>query len=190
MTLLVEEYLKLEQSSGERHEYHRGHVRAMAGAQPEHTYITADTAAAIRAQVSGRICRVGAIDLRVKIEATMLYTYPDVVVVCGEPQYETIQGIRTLLNPTLLAEVLSETTEREDRGRKFLHYRQIASLSDYLLIAQDAPRVEHFTRDADDRWVWTIYEGLEAAIPLPALHCILRLADIYQAIEFPQESVE
>lgn len=183
-----EAYLLQEQTASEKHEYYRGRVYAMAGAQPEHAYIVASVAAVIIAQTQDRPCRTGTSDLRVKIEATGLYVYPDITVTCGQPRYEVVQGVRTLLNPTLIAEVLSPSTEADDRGRKFLHYRQLESLSDYLLIAQDTPRIEHLARQSEDQWTLTIYEGLEAVVPLPSPGCRLTLNDVYQAVEFPQEA--
>src|SRR5262249_35242144 len=119
-----EEYLRLEAESETKHEYYDGRIFAMAGAQPEHVYTTANTVTARKIQTRGRPCRGGSGDLRVKIEATGLYAYPDIAVVCGKQRYELLQGRRTLLNPTLLAEILSESTEAYDRGRKFFHYCQ------------------------------------------------------------------
>ncbi|HKV09458.1 MAG TPA: Uma2 family endonuclease, partial [Thermoanaerobaculia bacterium] len=127
-------------------------------------------------------CRVCPGDQRVHIPATGLYTYPDAVVVCGEPRFED-ERLDTLLNPTLLVEVLSPSTEAYDRGKKFEHYRSIESLAEYLLVSQTEPRVEQFLRQEDGIWLFKAFAGLDATLLLPSLRCAVPLAEIYDKVE-------
>ena len=123
-------------------------------------------------------------DLRLRIPATNRYTYPDVAVACGDIQFEDAE-LDILLNPTLIVEVLSPSTEAADRGGKFAAYRTIPSLQAYVLIAQDQPLVEHFQRQGES-WLLTAYSGLDAVVPLPAIGCTLRLHDVYRRVRFDQ----
>lgn len=113
---------------------------------------------------------------------TGLFTYPDVVVVCGEPRLAD-EHLDTLLNPTLLIEVLSPSTEAYDRGKKFEHYRTIESLAEYLLVAQDEPRIEQFVRQPDGHWLFTAIAGLPATILLPSIRCELSLSEVYDKVQ-------
>jgi Uma2 family endonuclease len=176
----VEEYLALEREDKDKHEYLNGEVFAMNGASYNHTLITLNVAAALLTQLRKRECTVHSSDLRVKVSPTGLYTYPDVVVVCGEPQFDD-QMKDTLTNPTLIVEVLSETTKSYDRGDKFAHYRSLPSFMEYVLIAQDRPHIEHFLREPKR---WTLYEidGMEDTIELPSIGCILSLAGVYDKV--------
>src|SRR5262249_32000266 len=143
------EYLAAERRSETKHEYLRGVVYAMAGASREHNRITLNLGAEIRAQLKGSPFEAFVSDMRVLVEATGLYTYPDVAVVGGERPFLDAE-VDTLLNPNVLIEVLSPSTEAYDRGKKFAHYRRIPSLVEYVLVAQDRPLVERFTRRDDD----------------------------------------
>lgn len=147
-----EEYLAWERLQPQKHEFHRGEVFAMAGATFEHNQIVANVLGELRTALRQKPCRVCASDLRVKIPATGLYTYPDASVVCGRPEFED-DKLDTLLNPLLLVEVLSESTADYDRGTKFTNYRTIASLRDYVLISTDQVLVEYHTRKDDGSWV-------------------------------------
>jgi Uma2 family endonuclease len=120
--------------------------------------------------------------MRVKVSPSGPYTYPDVTVVCGEPQFEDAE-LDTLLNPSVLIDVLSESTEDYDRGTKFEHYRQIASLTDYVLIAQDKHHVEHFTRQPDNRWLLWETNNLEDTVQISSIQCELHLADVYAKVK-------
>ena len=151
-TWTPEEYLAWERLQLEKHEFHGGEVFAMAGATFEHNQIVINVGAELRAALRQKPCRVCASDLRVKIPATGLYTYPDVSVVCGRPEFED-DKLDTLLNPLVLVEVLSDSTEDYDRGTKFTNYRTIASLRDYVLISTDKVLVEYSTRKDDGSWV-------------------------------------
>lgn len=185
-----EEYLKAELASETKHEYYGGQVFAMAGASLEHNQITRNIGGQLYVQFRGGPCQAFIGDLRVKAEETGLYTYPDLVAVCGEIQRDLLDR-NTLTNPTLIIEVLSPSTEDYDRGRKFLHYRRIDSLTDYVLVSQDKPWVEHFSRQPDGRWILTEVGDMSDVVKLPSVGAELRLADIYEAVAFdPGESGE
>lgn len=181
--LSPEEYLAIERDTTAKHEFYRGEMFAMGGASFDHTQITAAASAYLFEQLKETKCHVSTNDLRVKVSSTGLYTYPDVVVTCEKPRFED-DKFDTLLNPQLIAEVLSDSTEKYDRGKKFEHYRQIDSLREYLLISQDRPHVELFTRDAVGQWTLSEATGLDAAIDLPAIGCRLALADVYAKVSW------
>jgi Uma2 family endonuclease len=177
------EYLALERAAEYKSEYLAGEIYALPGAGEEHNTLTLNIAAELRTQFRGRPCRVYASDLRVKVAAGGLYTYPDVVAACGELRFE--DGHRdTLLNPTVIFEVLSPSTEAYDRGKKFAHYRRLESLMEYLLVAQDEVHVEHYTRQGSD-WLLQEARDLGDAIHLPSVGGMLSLAVIYENVEFP-----
>jgi len=182
--LTPEEYLAFEREAETRSEYFNGEVFAMAGASLAHNQITANVVTALNSRFRGRPCRALASDMRVKVKQTTSYAYPDVVIICGQPQFED-KHRDTLLNPTLLIEVLSSATERYDRGGKFGHYRTLESLTDYVLISQTEARVEHFSRQSAGAWLLNVYVGLEAVAPLPSIGCELSLTDVYDKVEFP-----
>lgn len=184
--LTPEEYLALERKAETKSEYLRGEVFALAGASRKHTIIAANALSQFVVQLKGRRCTVHGSDLRVKVRSSGLYTYPDVVVVFGRAQFED-RHQDTLLNPTVIMEILSPSTESYDRGAKFAHYRTLASLSDYLLIAQASATVEHYERQPDGKWLLSTYDGLEAIVPLPSIGCELPLAELYDKIEWPGE---
>jgi Uma2 family endonuclease len=173
----VEEYLKLEESTREKHEFFQGEVFAMSGANEAHDLIVLNVGAELRQKLRGKPCRVYPSDLRVKVDPSGLYTYPDVVVVCGQPRFE--QPGETLLNPTLLVEALSDSSEAYDRGRTSEQYRTMASLTDYLLIAQDRVLVEHYSRQPEDRWLLHAANRMQDSIAIDSLGCTLPLAEVY-----------
>jgi Uma2 family endonuclease len=178
--LSVQEYLELEQMSEVRHEYENGEIREMPGGTKEHSGLGRNILADLYFQLEDSTCEVYNSDLRVFIEKTGLYTYPDVSVVCGEAKFEDAKQ-DSLLNPTVIFEVLSKSTESYDRGKKFQHYQMLPSLLDYVLVAQDAYRVEHFTRQQEG-WFLRVYEGLESKIILSSLGCELALANVYKKV--------
>ncbi len=180
---MSEEYLALERQAEYKSEYFRGEIFAMVGATRQHNLIVGNLVKRLGLQLDDRSCEVYPNDMRVKVSPTGLYTYPDVTVVCDEPQFEDEQ-IDTLLNPMVLIEVLSKSTETYDRGKKFGHYRRIDSLQEYVLVAQQEPHVEHFARQVDGGWLLTEATGLDASIALPAIDCQLRLADVYHKVDF------
>ena len=183
--LTPEEYLAIERQSEIRSEYLDGEMFAMSGSSRRHNLIVTNMVRELSSRLRTRPCEVYSNDMRVHIPATGLYTYPDVVVACGEPRLED-GHFDTLLNPILVVEVLSPATEAYDRGKKFEHYRTIDSLSEYVLVAQDEPRVEHYLRQEDNRWLLTAVAGLEASLALPCIQCELSLAEIYHKVELSQ----
>lgn len=183
-----QEYLALERVAKFKSEYVNGEIFAMAGASEEHNTIAANTLIEIGSQLKRRPCKAYGSDLRVKVSPTGLYTYPDVTVVCGKPQIEHEQGLDTLLNPIVLVEVLSPTTADYDRGAKFEHYRKLASLQEYVLVAQDKPHIAHYVRQADHTWVFSETYDVNASVHLPSITCDLALADVYAKVEFETEA--
>lgn len=178
------EYLALERKASYKSEFLRGEIFAMAGASKEHVTIVNNIGGELRARLKGRPCDVFGTDMRLKVDRTGLYTYPDITAVCGEAKFEP-SAVDTLLNPQVLFEVLSPSTEAYDRGAKFGHYRQVPSLRDYVVVSQDKCLIEHFVRQPDDSWLLTVFDNMAQTVPLPALACELPLAEIYYRIEFP-----
>lgn len=175
------EYLEMELAVEEKHEFFEGEIYAMGGASFAHAQLASNVVLHLGSKSRGGPCRVLLSDLRVKVSASGLYTYPDAVVVCGDPQLEKPGD--TLTNPTLLVSVLSESTETKDRGWKFQQYQKIPSLREYLLVSQITPRLELFTRQSDGRWLYTAAEGLEASVPLTCLGCDLKLEAVDEKVE-------
>ena len=179
--LTPREYLAFERKATTKNEYINGQVVAMSGASFAHNFLTMNAANQFYNQLMGGECQVAASDMRVKVPQTESYFYPDVVVVCGEPRSED-DAFDTLLNPTLIVEVLSPSTEAYDRGEKFEHYQQIASLKEYILISQDKVRVEHYHRQ-EAAWLQNEFRGLEDVLSLLSIGCELRLRDVYRRVE-------
>jgi Uma2 family endonuclease len=177
-----EEYLEIEHKAEYKSEYFDGEMFAMAGASKEHTLIVGNVTTSLNIQLRKRPCQVYPNDMRVKINQTGLYTYPDVVVVCGKAEFED-KEVDTLLNPTLIVEVLSESTEAYDRSKKFEHYRRIESLREYLLIAQDEYKIEQYVRQNDGKWLFSETKGSESSIKLPSIDCELLLSEVYNKVE-------
>jgi len=175
------EYLDLERAAERKSEYFNGEILAMSGANREHNLIVGNLLGELIEKLHKGPCEVYPSDMRVKVDLTGLYTYPDVVVVCDEPQFEDEHG-DTLLNPTLLIEVLSESTEKYDRGKKSSHYRRLTSLKEYLLVSQEEPHLEHYARRDDDHWLLAEATGLEAHLELPALQATIALAEVYARV--------
>lgn len=176
-----EEYLTFERRSEIKHEYLQGEVFAMAGASYEHNQITANVARALGVQLGDRPCDVLTNDMRVSVPDTDMFTYPDVVVVCGEPRF-TDDALDTLINPTVIVEVLSTSTEGYDRGLKFAYYRTIASLTDYVLIAQDRLSIEHYVRQEDGTWRLHDAGNQNGRITLASVGCELNIAAVYRRV--------
>lgn len=176
-----EAYLARERQADYKSEYLDGAVIAMVGTSRVHNLIVWNVLAGLHQQMRGRPCEAYGNDMRVKVSPTGLYTYPDVAALCGEVQLEDAHQ-DTLLNPSTLIEVLSPSTEAYDRGAKFAHYRALACLQEYVLIAQDTPRVELYERQPDDRWLLTAVEDLEAIVMVPSITCVLKLAEVYERV--------
>lgn len=175
--LTSEEYLDFERKSTIKHEFLRGQIAAMSGASRTHSFITGDIFGELRDQLKGRKCEVHASDMRVRSEATNSYFYPDVVVACLESRYED-NVYDTLLNPTVIIEVLSPSTEAFDRGEKFEHYKKIDSMQEYLLVSQDQINVEQHFRQGGE-WRRKSFQNLDEIVSLNSIECILKLNEIY-----------
>ena len=182
-TLLTEEeYLAIERRAGFRSEFHRGEMFAMAGASRRHNRIVTNLVTSLDNQLRERPCNVYSNDMRVKIPDTGLFTYPDLVVTCGEETFADDEQ-DTLLNPLVIFEILSDSTEAYDRGKKFEHYQSIGSLATYVLVAQDARRVEQYVRQEDGRaWIYTETHGANAAVEIEVIACGLKLEDVYAKV--------
>ena len=178
-----EEYLQRERMAEFRSEYFRGEMYAKAGASANHNLIVGNCIQTLGQQLKKKPCRVYPSDLKLRIEATGLYTYPDLSVVCGEPRLESDAG-DVLLNPVVLVEVLSDSTEAYDRGKKFEHCRTIPSLMHSILIAQDRHSIDCFTRSDDGSWNLTSCQGLEGNIMLDAIDSELVPAEVYDKVVF------
>ena len=187
--LSPEDYLALERAAAAKSEYYHGEVYAMAGASRTHTLIAANAVSQLVLQLKGRSCTAHTSDLRVRVGTGALYTYPDVVVVCGKAVFED-RHQDTLLNPIVIVEVLSPSTEAYDRGAEFAFYRKLESLADYVLISQDQPLLEHYSSQTGDSWLLTAYEGMEAVALLPSIGCELPLAEVYDKVESPETAGE
>jgi Uma2 family endonuclease len=155
----------------------------MTGASRKHNLITTNISSSLHTQLKGRPCEVYAVDMRVKVRATGLYTYPDVAVACGEPEFED-DFVDTLLNPTLLIEVLSPSTERYDRIAKSSYYRTMESLAEHLLVAQDEIRVEQYVKQPNGEWLLFEFFTLDSTVQLPSIDCSLQLSEVYDRISF------
>jgi Uma2 family endonuclease len=173
-----EQYLKIERKAGFKSEYYAGEMFAMAGAMIAHNIISSNAISLLGEQCRRRPCQVLGSDMRIKVSQTGLYTYPDVVALCGKPQLED-DHVDTLLNPDLIIEVLSPTTEAYDRGRKFEHYRTIPSLAQYVLIASDRISVDIYSRDQEGRWILTSASKPEDVVQLGSVECSMRIAYLY-----------
>jgi Uma2 family endonuclease len=178
------EYLALERKAEFKSEYYDGFVTAMAGTTREHNLITLNVGGEISSQLKGRPSEAYVSDMRVYIDRTGLYTYPDVVV-CGEPQFQD-DVLDTLLNPTMIVEVLSPTTETYDRGKKFLHYRRLPTLKEYVIVSQDKILVERYVRQGDD-WLLTELNQLTDTLQLASIGCQVPLREIYAKVPLPVE---
>ncbi len=180
--LTPQEYLAQERLAEFRSEYLRGEVFAMAGASYEHTLIKDNLAGETRSQLKSGPCRVLTSDMRVKVDATGLYTYPDIAIVCDEPQFEDA-AVDTLLNPQAIVEVLSDSTEKYDRGAKFGHYRQVPTLQEYILVAQDRPLVERYVRQADGSWLLTVFDQPSQVFAFASVAVQIPLTEIYRGVK-------
>ena len=181
-----EEYLALERAATHaKHEFVNGRIYALAGGSRAHNTIAINLARIVSTQLRGRACQAFGSDMRVKVASTGMYTYPDLVVACGEPRFEDGQ-VDTLLDPTLIVEILSPTTEAYDRGDKFAHYRRMGSLQEYVLVAQHRMLVERFTRQGD-AWAFSAVSEPGTVVELPSIGCTLALDEVYERVEFPAD---
>lgn len=178
----VMEYLEFDRRSEFKNEYFDGQIFTMAAASPKHNLILTSLISALYDQARSRGCATYGSDMRVKIKATDSYAYPDLSLVCGAPRYED-SGPRTLLNPKVIFEILSPSTERRDRVIKSKHYREIESLTDYVLISQSAPHIVVHSRQTENAWLQADIVGYEARLTLESLDIHLKLAELYEQVE-------
>lgn len=179
------EYLRAEATASERHEYHDGRVLAMSGGSRSHARITTNLTSALNPRLGDGPCEVFDSNLRVAAEYGNRFVYPDASIACGENQFHPDDPNQTTLtNPRLIFEVLSDSTEAYDRGDKFLHYRQIPSLEEYVLLSQREPLVESFWRQPDGAWAMLSWLGLDATVSLRSIAVTLPLSELYRGISF------
>ncbi len=178
-----EEYLKVEEQAQEKSEYHNGEVVSMAKATPNHIRITKNVTFAIDEKIEGKACESFFADLKVWIEQRNFYTYPDVMVICGQPQF--FKGRHdTIVNPSIIIEVLSASTESYDRKDKFHAYWTLDSLKEYVLIDQYQVRVEYFRRVDAQTWELRIFTKTEDVLSLQSIEAEIPLSKIYRKVEF------
>ena len=182
-TFLTEaEYLELERQTDDRNEYFGGEMFAMSRGTAWHAWIIGNVVRELGQQLKRKPCRVSPSEVRLKTPAG-LFTYPDVMVVCGDPQFADDRK-DTLLNPVVIVEVLSPSTRDYDRGQKFQFYRSVPSLAEYVAVAQDTPHVELYTRQTDHRWLLTEFEDLGQSVELSSIGCVLPLSEVYDKIDW------
>ena len=186
--LTVAEYLEIERTAEFKSEFFDGVMYAMAGASPPHNFIKENLSGELHAQLKGGPCRSLSADQRVRVERTGLYTYPDLLIICGTPEY-SVEDPFCLINPVAVVEILSPSTERFDRGAKFRNYQQIPSLVEYILVAQDEPVCERYIRQADNSWGLVSFVGLEATLVFTSVAAQIPLADIYAGVTFQETTL-
>ena len=185
--LTPEQYLEIERKAEFKSEYYQGEMFAMSGGTGNHTMLIDNLIVQLGQKLRGGHSRPFSNNMRVRIDATGLYTYPDVVVACGERRFLD-ERHDTLLNPVLIVEVLSDSTEAYDRGEKFRQYRSLESLREYVLVSQKRMQVECFRRQAGEQWLLTEASHAEDRVALESIDCELRLADVYEEIELSGET--
>lgn len=180
----LEEYAELEKSSEEKFEYYNGHIWSMAGASVNHETILVNLTTELKNALRHRNCRIFGSNLRVKVPIYPPYRYPDLTALCGQPIYEDFYGLQMLINPSLIVEVLSDSTKSFDIGDKFTYYKSIESFTEYLLIDQDKPHIVLYTKQSADAWLHREFNSLDDKFYLPSLDCEISVADIYENVEF------
>jgi Uma2 family endonuclease len=184
--LTPEQYLEIERAAESKSEYFHGRMFAMSGGSLNHARLVRNLIVSLDTQLRGRRCEVAASDLRLRVSPDGLYTYPDIVVFCGPPQFAD-DRTDTIVDATVIVEVLSPSTENYDRGFKFEQYRRLSSLQDYLVMAQDRVHVECATRQEDDSWLLRETSDLHGTIQLPSIECSFSLADAYRSVQFARD---
>jgi len=183
--MTMEEYIEFDKNNEGRWEYFDGEVVDMASGTLNHNKIASNISRVLGNKLEGKGCIALPGDMRLKVPKALPYRYPDVVVVCGEQVIETIQGQEMLVNPLLIVEVLSSSTEGYDRGSKFTAYQSIESFREYLLIAQDRPHITQYARQPDGQWLRKDIEGMESVLKLVCIECELTFKEIYRLVKFP-----
>ncbi|MCU0239671.1 MAG: Uma2 family endonuclease [Pyrinomonadaceae bacterium] len=182
----LEEYFQIEKESNERFEFFDGEIYSMAGVNQEHDQIEWNLSGSFRNKLRGKQCRAFLANMRLKVPSLPPYRYSDGSALCGEAVFEKIGGVDVLVNPQLIIEVLSDSTEKFDRDQKFKHYKSIESFREYLLISQETYFVVHYLKHNEKFWMQTEYDKLEDIINLTTLDCDLTLAEIYEDIILPK----
>lgn len=179
----LEAYRQLEAETGRKHEFHNGEVYMMSGGTIVHAEIVGNVFGELRDRLKGKTCRPFTSELKTYIKTANRYVYPDASVVCGKIETSPDEK-EAVTNPVLIVEVLSKSTADYDRSEKFFHYRRLASLKEYLLVHQDRPVVELFTRTENDSWFISRIEGLEASVSIPTLDIELPLTKLFENVDF------
>lgn len=185
-----EDYLTFERKSDSRHEFLDGEIYAMAGESLPHSRICMNLAGEVRQQLKGKNCEPLSPNMKVRTSNASLFSYPDLTVVCGEPQFHDLKK-DVLTNPRVVFEVLSPSTADYDRTTKFQRYRMgNETLTDYILVSQDKPFVEHFVKQADNNWIYRSYGAIEDVLKIETIECELSLREIYDRVELTFETEE
>ena len=182
----LEEYLELDHNSEEKIEFWDGNVFTLAGASVNHNQIQFNSLLALGNKLRGKGCRVFPSDMRVKVPSYPPYRYPDLSALCGEAKIETLGNQELLVNPSLIVEILSDSTAAFDRGYKFTYYKSIESFTEYVLIAQDRPHVWQFVKQSDNSWLSHEFNSQKEKFYLTSLDCELELSELYQEVVFPE----
>lgn len=185
--LSPDEYLEIERASDTRHEYVDGEIYAMAGESLAHSQICINIAGEIRRALKRSRCQALSPNMKVRAETRGMFAYPDLSIVCGEPVFHDLQR-DVLLNPKVIIEVLSPSTQRYDQTKKFFRYRkEIPSLTDYILIYQDTAFIEHHEKQSDGRWVHNAFDGLDDTFRIPSVGCEIPVSEIYDRVDLPTD---
>lgn len=185
-----EEYITLEVNCEYKSQYVAGEIYAMSGTQPWHCDVAFNIAGILHNGFRGRPCKAYFSEMRVRVQAGELWTYPDVAVLCGEPKFDKSHNPYSLLNPQVIFEVLSPSTEVFDRGDKFVRYKKLDSLTDYILVSAAQVLVEHHARQADGSWISRQYNQPPDVLPLASIDVEMPLAEIYERVQFPEEDAD
>lgn len=182
----IEEYLELEKRSEEKYEFWNGHVWSMSGASYAHNQIVMNLSIDLGSQLRDKGCSAYPADMRIKVPSYGPYRYPDLSALCGEPKLDKFGGFEMLINPRLIIEVLSDSTEAFDRGDNFSYYKSIESFTEYLLVAQHRPHISQFVKHGDGFWMNYEFNDLKDVIELRSVQCSVPLSTVYQNVEFPE----
>jgi Uma2 family endonuclease len=183
--MTAEEYLAADRVAGVKSEYLNGEVFAMSGASERHNLIVTNVVRELSTQLKEKPCKVYPSDMRVRVPESNLYAYPDITVVCGQSEFDD-ENRDILLNPTVIIEVLSKTTEAYDRGEKFAHYRRLQSLKEYVLIAQDRVLLERYARQSEGEWLLSEARKPVDRLTLASIGGVLSLAEVYDKVDLPE----
>ncbi|MDX2040880.1 MAG: Uma2 family endonuclease [Acidobacteriota bacterium] len=184
MQYSLEEYFELDRKSDERLELWNGEIFSMSGVSREHATVEMNVSITLGARLRAKSCQLFPANVRIKVPSLPPYRYSDLSALCGKAQFEKIGGVDTLINPSLIIEILSPSTEAYDRGDKFTYYKSIPSFCEYLLIAQHRPHISQFIKQSDGTWLFHEYNSLADTIRLQSLSCEMTLSEIYQDIFF------